>query len=109
MSLMMFDESPTTEDLVFAWRDASRAAELARRLAGIGDTAAARTEHDAAAASEVAPLVERTEQAATEAAAIARGTGDRMRAAEAARIRGKQNAAAVVAAAADAETSARHS
>lgn len=108
MSLIVFDEIPTTEDLLFAWRDASRAAELACRLAGVGDTAAATTEHDAAAASEVASLVESTAQAATEAAAIARGTGDRMkRAAEAARIRGKQDAAAVVAAAADAETSTR--
>ena len=102
MSLIVFDEVPTTEDLLFAWRDASRAAELARRLAGVGDTAEATIEPDTAAVSEVASLVESTAQDATEAAAIARGTGDRMqRAAEAARITGKQDVAAVVAAAAE--------
>lgn len=73
----MIDETPTIEDVLSAWSDASLAAELARRLARAGD-AAVGTEPEAAAVPEVESLIESTVQQATEAAAIAKTTGHRL-------------------------------
>lgn len=104
----MLDETPTTADLLSAWRDATRAAELARRLAGVAEALVETTEHDAAAAEEVAALAETTAMAAEAAAAKARATADRMQSvADTARSKGRQDAAAAVVEASDEETSAR--
>ena len=104
----MLDDAPTTEDLLSAWRDATRAAELARRLAAAAEAIAETAEEDAAAAEEVASLAEATAKAAEAAAAKARATADRMKSvAEKARSKGRQDAAAAVAETSDEETSAR--
>lgn len=104
----MLDEVPTTDDLLTAWRDATRAAVLARRLAEAAEAFAATAEGDADAAEEVATLAETTANAAEAAAAKARVTADRMHSAAAtARGKGRQDAAAAVTKTSDEETSAR--
>lgn len=103
----VLDDIPTAADLLSAWRDAKRAAELTRRLAEVAEDVSATAENDAAAAEEVAALAETTAKAAEATSARARATADRMRgAAETARGRGRQDAAAAVAEARDDETSA---
>lgn len=93
----MLDETPTTADLLDAWRDATRAADLARRLAKVAEETSAIAETDAVAAEEVAALAEATAKAAEEAALKARATADRMHhAAETARTKGRQDGAAAV-------------
>ncbi len=88
----MIDETPTIEDVLTAWSDASLAAELARRLARAGDTAVG-NEPEAAAVPEVESLIKSTLHHATEAAAIAKGTGDRLQGARgAARSSRRQDA-----------------
>lgn len=74
---VVIDETPTIEEVLAAWNDASLAAELARRLAKAGDVAVGK-EPEAAAVPAVESLVRSTEQEASEAAAIAKGTGDRL-------------------------------
>lgn len=85
----VIDETVTSHDVLLAWRDAGRAAELARRLADVADTAAATAEHDPASLAELSTLTETAADDAMEAAASARATGDRIhRAAEIPRIEG---------------------
>jgi len=69
------DEPPTHGDLFDAWRDASRAAQLAERLALVAADLAVRTDLD----EEVAELAERGATAAIAAAELARATADEWR------------------------------
>lgn len=104
----MLDDLLTTNELLHAWRDATRAAELARRLAEVAETLAETAAFDAAAVEEVAALAETTAKAAEAAAVKARGTADRMLSvAETARSRGREDAAAAVTDAGDKESFAR--
>lgn len=73
----VIDETPTVEEVLTAWSDASLAAELSRRLAKAGDKAAG-AEPEAAAVPQVESLIESTVEHATQAAAIAKGTGNRL-------------------------------
>ena len=68
----MDDEIVTTGDLLNAWRDAARAAELAERLTTMAVEASEQAEDDATAAAEVASLTESAAQAAASAAESAR-------------------------------------
>jgi len=67
----------STEDLLDAWRDATRAAELAERLAATALRAAERAEQDAAAAEEIATLAEEAAAAAERAAEAARAAANK--------------------------------
>lgn len=62
----------STSELLDAWRDASRAAELAERLAEVARTALEKGERDAASTEEVATLAEEVAASASRAAAAAR-------------------------------------
>jgi hypothetical protein len=77
----VLEDVPTATDLLDAWRDAVRAAQLTERLADIAAEAVARTEADALAAEEVAVLAEAAAYSAEAAAAKARATSERARAA----------------------------
>ena len=66
----------TTADLLEQWREATRAAELAKRLAETALEAAERADRTALASEEIAQLAERTAEAATQAAATARAAAD---------------------------------
>ena len=108
IAVAMLDELPTTADLLTAWRDATRAPDLARRLAEVAEQTAVIAVADSEAAAEVAALAESAAQAATEAAAKARATADRMKlAAHAAQGKGRDDAAADVAQTRDDEATAR--
>ena len=54
----MDDERPTQADLLNAWRDAARAAQLTERLAATVNKAAEDAEQDALASEEIADLAE---------------------------------------------------
>jgi hypothetical protein len=71
----------STGDLLDAWRDASRAADLAERLAEIARSAVEKGERDATSSAEIATMAEEVAASATRAAAAAR---------EAARIAGEE-------------------
>jgi methyl-accepting chemotaxis protein len=62
----------TTQELLEAWRDASRAAELADRLANAAVRAADQAATDATAAQELATLAEDVAASAERAAHVAR-------------------------------------
>ena len=66
----------TTADLLEKWREATRAAELAKRLAESALEAAERADRTALASEEIAQMAERTAQAASQAAATARKAAD---------------------------------
>lgn len=68
----MFDEPATTADLLTAWRDAIRAAELAERLAIAATDAAAQADVRASGSAEIATLADRAAEASTRAAERAR-------------------------------------
>ena len=68
----MMEDPVTTADLLTAWRDAIRAAELAERLAAAATDAAAQADVRAFASDEIAELAERAAEAATRAAERAR-------------------------------------
>ena len=68
----VFDEPVTTADLLTAWRDAIRAAELAERLAVAATDAASQADVRASGSEEIAALAERAAEAATRAAERAR-------------------------------------
>ncbi len=70
----------TTSELLDAWRDATRAAELAKRLAEIAEEAALKADADASAAEEISGLAEQVAASAEVAARKARATSDRLRA-----------------------------
>ena len=65
-------ESMTTAELLDAWRDASRAADLAERLAELARRAAEKGEQDAASAQEIAALAEEVAASAERASRAAR-------------------------------------
>ena len=67
----------STAELLDAWRDATRAAELAARLAREAEQAALEAEAGVVAAEEIAELAERVAEAANAAAAAARAAADR--------------------------------
>ena len=66
----------STADLLEKWREASRAAELAKRLAESALEAAERAERNAMASEEIAQMAERTADAAAQAAQTARRAAD---------------------------------
>jgi hypothetical protein len=68
----MDDERVTTAELLTAWRDATRAAELAERLATAATEAAAQADVRALASVELADLAEHAAEAASRAAEKAR-------------------------------------
>ena len=67
----MIEERPTASDLVAAWRDAVRAAELAERLAAAAAESVRQADAHAVAAAEIAHLADATAKAAVRAAARA--------------------------------------
>jgi hypothetical protein len=69
----MIEDPMTTADLLEAWRDATRAAELAERLAKLAAESAKRADITAETAEEIATLAEGAAQAAIGAADRARG------------------------------------
>ena len=68
----------TTADLLEAWREATRAAELAQRLAQLANETAAQLEKDAVASEDLALMAERTAEAAEAAAKSARAAADEL-------------------------------
>jgi hypothetical protein len=68
----MHDEPVTIADLLTAWRDATRAAELAERLAVAASEASAHADARALGSAELAELAERAAEAAGRAADRAR-------------------------------------
>jgi hypothetical protein len=62
----------TTGELLEAWRDATRAAELAERLAQAALRAADRADRDSATAQEIATMADEAAEAAERAARVAR-------------------------------------
>lgn len=67
----------TTAELLEAWREATRAAELAEQLTKFAEEAADQADANAAASEEVAELAEKVAEAASAAAASARGAAER--------------------------------
>ena len=68
----MDDEQPTTGELLTQWRDATRAAELAERLAEIALQAADQADRSALASDHIARMAEKAAVAAERAARSAR-------------------------------------
>ena len=68
----LFDEPVTTAELLAAWREATRAAELTQRLAEVATESAEQAEMNAVGAEEIADLAEQTALAAARAAKRAR-------------------------------------
>ena len=75
----MLDETVTTADLLDAWREAVRAAELAERLARLASETASQADVNAGAAEEVAVMAEHVAQSASAAAGRARTAADEAR------------------------------
>ena len=67
----------TTADLLEKWREATRAAELADRLARIATESTERADRGAVAAAEIARMAELAAKAADRAAKTARKASDR--------------------------------
>lgn len=67
----------TTADLLEQWREATRAAELAERLAKMATEAAERADQNAIASEEIARMAEQAAEAAERAARTAREAADR--------------------------------
>ena len=76
----MLEDKVTTAELLDAWREASRAAELADRLAELAHTSAERADINATNAEEVATLAEQVAEAAAKAATRARAAAKEARA-----------------------------
>lgn len=70
----------TTADLLDAWRDAHRAADLAARLTRVAEATANEADADAIASTEIAEFAERAAIAANEAAAKASDAAAKARA-----------------------------
>ncbi len=68
----MQDERPTTAELLEAWRETKRAAELAERLAALAADAATQADRNALAYESIAAMAEEESQAAERAASNAR-------------------------------------
>jgi methyl-accepting chemotaxis protein len=77
-------ERKTTAELLEAWREATRAAELAAQLATHASQVASRADDTSAAADEIAKLAGQSAKAAERAASTARNAAKR--AAELARV-----------------------
>lgn len=75
--VLVDDEKPTTADLLEAWRETTRAADLAERLATIALEAADHAERDAEASEDIARMAERAAKSSERAAQIARKASDR--------------------------------
>ena len=73
----MDEEVINTADLLTAWRDATRAAELADRLAQMAADAAETADRSAMASEEIARMAERAAKAADRAAVSARDAAQR--------------------------------
>jgi hypothetical protein len=73
----VIEEPMATADLLEAWREAIRAAELADRLAKIALDAVERTARNAAESEEIAEMAERAAEAALHAAQTARAAAHR--------------------------------
>ncbi len=67
----------TTGELLEQWREATRAAELAERLAKLAQASVERSDRDAVAAMDIAKLAERAAKHAERTARIAREAADR--------------------------------
>lgn len=104
----MREEPASTADLLRAWRDAIRAAELAERLAAEAAETAKHADLQADASAEIATLAERAAAAASRAAerataaaaetaalAKSRGTSHATRTADASRLREESEQAGV--------------
>jgi multidrug efflux pump subunit AcrA (membrane-fusion protein) len=76
----VFDEPLTTGALLEQWRDATRAAELAERLAKLALASATRSDRDAQASQEIARIAERAAKSAERTAQIAREASERAQA-----------------------------
>lgn len=68
----MEDDRPTTASLLEAWREATRAAELADRLAALAVEVADQADSNALASEEIATMAEQASEAAERAAQKAR-------------------------------------
>jgi len=75
----VFDEAVTTADLLEAWREATRAAELAERLASVALDVSEEAERNAVASEEIAEIAERAADAAQQGAETARSAALRAR------------------------------
>jgi hypothetical protein len=73
----MDEEVVSTADLLSAWRDATRAAELADRLARLASEAADTADRSAMASEDIAKMAERAARAADRAAVSARAAAKR--------------------------------
>jgi hypothetical protein len=71
------DEPITTAELLEQWREATRAADLAERLAELARSSVERSDRDALAATEIARMAERAAKHAERAARVARGAATR--------------------------------
>jgi hypothetical protein len=90
--LAVIDETPTSEELLLAWQDTTRAAELAERLAALALDAADHADERALAAEEIATVAETAARSAEAAAVRAREGADLARVA-AGRARERSTAA----------------
>jgi hypothetical protein len=68
----MEEDDVSTADLLAAWRDATRAAEVAERLAHMASEAADIADRSSLASEEIAKMAERAARAADRAATSAR-------------------------------------
>lgn len=75
----MDDERPTNAELLDAWRDTTRAAELAERLARMAADSAEQADENAIAYEEIADMAEAAKDAAERAASNARQAAHRAR------------------------------
>jgi hypothetical protein len=73
----VFEEPMTTGELLEQWREATRAAELAERLAKLAQQSVERSDRDAVAAQEIAKIAERAAKHAERTARIAREASNR--------------------------------
>ena len=73
----MEEERLTTADLLLQWREATRAAELADRLAEVAARAADQSDANALASEQIAKMAERAATAAERAARSARKAATR--------------------------------
>ena len=103
----MLDDVVTPADLLERWRDATRAAELANRLARVAEEASTQAQLDAASSEEIAVLAERAAAAADQAARTAREAADRTAAKSASRGDAMRIAQANAQSSDDAEGAAR--
>lgn len=76
----MEDEPLTAGELLEQWREATRAAELAERLANLARASVERSDRDSAAAHEIARMAETAAKHAERAARIARDAATRAQA-----------------------------